>query len=217
MATIQSMDMFAAIADERRITADFCESLTEDQWETQSLCAGWTVHDVAAHLLMPLVTSTWAVAAAMLRHRMNFDRANVDLTAAVAKRSNAEIIAGLRKRADSRFTPPGLGPQAPLTDLLIHGQDMRRPLGLTRTFEPDRLVVALDFLTSGSRLGFVPPSRLPGLHFAATDLPWDFGEGVDVRGPAESLMLAIAGRPVALAELTGSGVEELAGRVGDGN
>lgn len=208
------MDLFADIADERRITADFLGTLNPEQWATPSLCRGWTVHDVAAHLLMPLVTSTWTVAAALLRHRMNFDRANVDLTTGVAKRSDAELIEGLRDHADDRYTPPGLGPAAPLTDLLIHGEDMRRPLGLTRDFEASRLVVALDFLTSGSRLGYVPPSRLTGLRFEATDLNWECGEGVDVYGPAESLMLAIAGRPAALPDLTGDGVAELAGRIG---
>lgn len=216
MTTLGRVDIFADIADERRITADFCESLTDEQWATPSLCEGWTVHDVAAHLLMPLVTSTWSFAVAMLRHRMNFDRANADLTAAVAKRGNDEIIAGLRERADSHFTPPGMGPQAPLADLLIHGEDMRRPLGLERTFDAQRLTTALDFLTSGGRLGYVPESRLTGLRFVATDLAWTFGEGVDVRGPAESLMLVIAGRPVALADLAGDGVSELGARIGAG-
>jgi uncharacterized protein (TIGR03083 family) len=208
------MDLFADIADERRLTADLLATLTDEQWATPSLCEGWTVHDVAAHLLMPLVTSTWAFAAAMLRHRMNFDRANADLTSTVAKRSNRDIVDGLRQHAEDRFTPPGLGPSAPLTDLLIHGEDIRRPLGMTRNFESSRLIVALDFLASGSRLGFVPPSRLTGLRLAATDLNWSFGEGVDVRGPAESLMLAIAGRPAALPDLAGEGVAELAGRIG---
>lgn len=208
------MDLFADIADERRITADFLATLDDEQWATPSLCEGWTVHDVAAHLLMPLVTSSWAFAAAMLRHRMSFDRANTDLTATVAKRSNDEIISELREHAEDRFTPPGLGPAAPLTDLLIHGEDMRRPLRLSRDFEASRLIVALDFLTSGNRLGFVPPSRLTGFRFAATDLNWSFGEGVDVLGPAESLMLAIAGRPAALPDLIGEGVDELAARIG---
>jgi uncharacterized protein (TIGR03083 family) len=98
----------------------------------------------------------------------------------------------------------------PLTDLLIHGQDIRRPLGLTREFEAHRLRAALDFLASKrAHPGFVPRGRLAGLRLRATDLDWTSGEGAEVSGPGEALMMAMAGRQVALAELTGAGVAEL--------
>ena len=127
------------IAQERRTLADTLSGLDTRQWTTASLCRGWTVHDVAAHLLMPLVTSLPRVLLAMARSGFSFDRANVKLTAAVARRSNDEIVLGIRSNAEHRFTPPGMGFEAPLTDAIVHGQDIRRPLGIQHTFDPEHL------------------------------------------------------------------------------
>ena len=208
------MDIFGEIADERRLTADLVVALSPDQLSTPSLCGAWTVRDVSAHLLMPLVTSTPKFVFAMARSGMNFDKANKVLTAGVAGRSTAEIAAGLRANADSRFTPPGLGPEAPLTDALVHGQDMRRPLGLHRDIPEQRQRVVLDFLVGGSAKAFVPASRIAGLRLEASDLDWTWGDGESVTGPAEALMMAIAGRSVALADLSGDGVPVMAERLG---
>ncbi|MEH3154743.1 MAG: maleylpyruvate isomerase family mycothiol-dependent enzyme [Gordonia paraffinivorans] len=116
----------------------------------------------------------------------------------------------LRDNADHRFTPPGTGPVAPLTDLLIHGQDIRRPLGLDRSFDADRLRAALDFLTSrASRRGFAP-LRLP-VRWVADDVDWSSGAAradlPTVTGPAEAVMLALTRRPVAVDDLSGDGVD----------
>lgn len=98
--------------------------------------------------------------------------------------------------------------------MLIHGQDIRRPLGITREFDPGRLRVSLDMLTSPrARLGFVAKGRLDGLHLQAMDLGWSAGTGLDVTGPAEALMLAMAGRRPALADLSGDGVAVLGARL----
>ena len=72
--------------------------------------------------------------AVMARHRMNWDRANLSLTAASFHSGNGDCGRSCVK-ADSRFTPPGLGPQAPLTDVVVHGQDIRRPLGISRDID----------------------------------------------------------------------------------
>ena len=102
---------------------------------------------------------------------------------------------------------------APLTDLTVHGQDIRRPLGLSRTFEADRQRAVLDFLTSTkARWGFTPRDRSwDGLRWEATDLDWSSGSGRPVCGPAEAIMLLLTGRPVALADVTGEGVQQLRG------
>lgn len=208
------MDLYSRIADERRLAADLLDSLTPAQLDTPTLCPAWTAHDMGAHLLMPLVTSTPTFALAMVRSRGSFNRASESLTAKVAARPTGEIASGLRANADHRFTPPGLGPEAPLTDLIIHGQDIRRPLGLTRTFPPGSLQIVLDFLTGpDSSRGFVPRARLAGLSFASDDLDWRRGSGPLVTGPAESIMMALAGREVALEDLSGPGAEILAARV----
>jgi uncharacterized protein (TIGR03083 family) len=207
---------FDLITDERERLADMFAALTGDQWRTQSLCDAWTVHDIAAHLLMPLVTPMPRFMLEVLRNRMSFNRANVTMTADVSKRSNAQIVTQLREKAGSHFTPPGSGPAAPLTDALVHGQDARRPLGIPWAFAPDRLMIVLGYLTGGKARGFVPGSRVEGLSYRADDIDWSAGEGPEVVGRAEAIMMAVAGRSVALPELTGPGAAVLSRRLAQG-
>jgi uncharacterized protein (TIGR03083 family) len=206
----EGMDVFEEIADERRAVADMAAGLSPEQLATPSLCPQWTVRDVVAHLLMPLETRLPQVLRAMVGARGDFDRANVVLTARTADRPYEEIVAGLRARAASRFTPPGLGPMAPLTDLLVHGLDIRRPLGITRAVPEQRLRAALDFLvTPRAARGFVGKGRLDGVRLEATDLDWAWGEGAAARGTAEDLLLAATGRAAGAEALGGEGAELL--------
>jgi uncharacterized protein (TIGR03083 family) len=208
-----AVSLFDEIAAERRVMADLLEGLSDEQLETPSLCGQWTVRDVGAHLVMPLVTPVPRVVLAMLRCGGNFNRANVALTARIAQQPASEIAAQLRQRATSRFTPPRHDASAPLSEILIHGQDVRRPLGITREIDPHRLRVSLDMLMSPrARLGFVPKGRLDGLRLHATDFDWSAGSGAEVDGPGEALLMAMAGRHVALADLSGDGVAVLAAR-----
>ena len=201
------------IAQQRRSLADTLSGLDTRQWTTQSLCRGWTVHDVAAHLLMPLVTSLPKVLVAMTRSGFNFDRANVKLTAAVARRTNDEIVHGLRANADRNFKPPGMGYEAPLTDVIVHGQDIRRPLGIHHAFDPEHLRRSLTFL-SGKSQGFVPKGLTDGIRFEATDFDWSGGDGAVARGTGEAILLTMTGRRIAVADLEGPGVDTLRGRLG---
>lgn len=209
------MDLLPWIADERRRVADLVDGLTPDQLATPSLCAGWTVHDVAAHLLMPLVTPAPRVLATMAISGLDFDRAVQRLTAAVARRPTAEITDGLRTHAQHPFKPPGMSHAAPLTDLLVHQQDIRRPLGLAADLLPDRLLACVGFVHAAAVRGgrLLPKGVADGLRFEATDLDWARGEGPTVRGPGEALLLAMTGRTAALADLTGDGAELLRTRL----
>lgn len=206
------MDTFAAIADERRTLADELESLSAEQWDTPSLCKAWTVRQVLGHLVMPLTVAGPKFLVGLLTSGFNFDKANVKLSNAVAEKSPDELLALLRLHAEHRFTPPGFGPEAPLTDVLVHGMDIRRALGRAHAFDGERQRAVLDFIGGGSR-GFVPKSRVAGLEFEAADLDWSRGEGDVVRGAAEALMMAIAGRSAALADLEGPGVDTLRSRL----
>jgi uncharacterized protein (TIGR03083 family) len=207
------VDTFAEIADERRTLADLLSGLTDDQQNTQSLCSEWTVHDVVAHLVVPLEVSTPKFALAMLACRGDFDRANVRLAREQGRRPFGELTEVLRRRADSRFTPPGSGPEAPLTDLLVHGVDIRWPLGLPRDVPEERLHKSLTFLTAAPVRGVVPKGALGGLRFEADDIDWAHGSGPTVSGNAEALLLAITGRTTALGHLTGDGVSTLRNRL----
>ncbi len=124
-----------------------------------------------------------------------------------------DLTADLRANAKHHFTPPGNGPIAPLTDLIVHGQDIRRPLGRERTIPEDRGRAVLDFLTTGRTFGFVPRGRLKGLRLEATDLDWSWGGGQQVRGSVEALIVAATGRAAALDDLEGEGVANLRARM----
>lgn len=199
-----AMDTFAMIADERRGLADLLEGFDDRQWSTPSLCAGWTVQTVAGHLTAGWNVSMPRFVVSIVRYR-GFDRANDHLARALGDRPPDEIAADLRDHAEHRFTPPGLGPEAPLADLLLHGLDIRRPLGLARELPADRVEVVLSLLTSKKGQQAAPAGGLGGLHFRATDLSWAWGDGPEVAGTGEALLLALAGRPAALDELSGEG------------
>ncbi len=193
------------IADERRGLADLLEGLDEAQWDSPSLCEGWTVRTVAGHLTAGWNISIPRFVVAIVRHR-GFDRANDHLSRGLGDRPTAEIVADLREHAEERFTPPGFGPEAPLTDLLVHGLDIRRPLGIARDLPADRAEIVLGMVTSKKGAKAVgPKGGLTDLCFRATDSPWRRGEGAEVTGTTEALLLGLTGRTAALDELGGDG------------
>lgn len=193
--------------------ADMLSELTAEQRAAPSLCHGWSVHDVAAHLVMPLEVGMPSFLLTMLVCRGDFDRANRRLTRQQARRPFEEVVEVLRRRAASRFTPPGSGPEAPLTDLLVHGLDIRWPLGLGREIPQERVQTSLTFLTSRSARGLVADGALDGLRFEADDVGWAHGHGPTVTGPAEALLLALTGRSAALDALGGDGLSAFRARL----
>jgi uncharacterized protein (TIGR03083 family) len=209
------MDINAAIAFERRRIADLVETLTPAQLEVPSLCGAWTVRQVAGHLLAAASPQpARKLLATLATSGFRLHQANARLAVEVARQSPGALAAGLRSSADNRFRAPVVGYPGQLTDLQVHGQDMRRPLGLPSGLDLDRLRISLDFLTGGRAIGFTPRRRLAGLRLEATDLSWSWGGGAALAGPAEALMMAAAGRRAALTDLDGPGVRVLAGRLG---
>jgi uncharacterized protein (TIGR03083 family) len=208
------VDRWVAIASERRALADQLDSLSPEQWGTQSLCDAWTVRDVAAHLVLPHKTSIPAFLVTLVAAGGSFSRANVAMTAKEAKRPPADLVTDIRRFADSRTKPPGFGSEAPLTEVLVHGQDIRIPLGLEDTGSTRSWAAALDFLVMPkARRGFVSRS-LQGFRFVAGDVDWEYGGGEEVRGPAVALALAMMSRRARGDELTGPGAPRLVDSAG---
>lgn len=204
------MGTWDTIAAERSALADQLDGLTPEQWATPSLCSAWTVHDVAAHLVLPHVTSLPSFIAAIVAARGSFPKANVAMTAKVARRSSEELVADIRRYADGHFTPPGHGPTAPLTDIMIHGQDIRLPLGLAADRPVEAWTEVLGFLVSPkARRGFLS-KPLPPVRLVATDADWTHGAGEEVRAPAAALALTLASRTARLDDLGGPGAPALA-------
>ncbi|WP_218012344.1 maleylpyruvate isomerase family mycothiol-dependent enzyme [Micromonospora sp. WMMA1996] len=200
------------IAAERRRTADLVDALTPAQLDTPSLCGAWTVREVVGHLVSPLVEKPWRLVPVLVGAGFRLHVANARLARRVARRPPAELAAALREHAGHRFRPPVVGWLGQLTDLQVHGQDIRHPLGLPADLDPERLRVSLDFLTGGRAVGFVDRRRVAGLRFEATDLGWSAGQGPVVRGTGAALLLALTGRRAALADLTGDGAATLGAR-----
>lgn len=199
---------FEAIADERRSLASTLETLTPAQWDHASLCGEWTVRDVAAHLVAPMVIPVWRFGVLMLRARGNFDEANKMMTDLVVRQHGTELVSLLHDRADKRFAPPGRGPAAPLTDIVVHALDICRPLEITRSSPDDRRVVVLDYVT-GLRGRDAFAHSAAAVRWEATDIDWSHGDGPTVRGTADTLMLAFTGRRRVVEELSGDGVSLL--------
>jgi uncharacterized protein (TIGR03083 family) len=208
------MEYWSPIAERRRALADQLAGLGDDRWATPSLCGAWTVRDVVAHLIVPHVVSTPTFLVAMVRAGGRFPRANVAMTASVAGRPTAELVEDLRRYADSRAKPPIFDSRAPLTEILVHGQDVRLPLGLDDEPSVDLWEASLGFLVEPrARRGFVAV-RLDGLRLRASDCGWTHGDGDDVTGPARALAMAVLGRTARAGELHGAGADRLLARAG---
>lgn len=211
-APADPLDVFPVVSARRRVVADLLETLDEAQLAAPSLCGGWDVRTVAAHLadaaapaLSPFL---WALVRAGGRVHLANDRAARE----AGRRPVAETVALLRERAESRFTPPVTGQRAVLAEVLVHEADMRIPLGLPVVPDPAAARVVLGFLTTGRPVGFVPRGRLRGLRLVATDVDWAWGRGAEVRGASSDLVLAACGRTAALPRLQGPGVPVLIDR-----
>lgn len=198
--------------DERAELVDLLRTLTPEQWKAPSLCAGWRVRDVVAHMFSYEGLPPAELVGRLLRSGLTLGRANAMGVAAHSGRSTEELVA----LAANHVTPTGpisaFGCRVALTDALIHHQDIRRPLGVPRDIPPERLTAVLGFAVTAPPLG--ARSRIRGLSLTATDVDWTIGSGPEVTGPAEALLMAIAGRPGVVGELAGPGCAELTRRIG---
>ena len=204
--------VFEAVATERRSIADLLDSLDEESLATPSLCTGWDVKTVAAHLVSVFADSFWTFQRAAIRYG-GFNRAIDELARRRARTPAADIARTLRQRADHRLNPPVTGPLSGLTDVLVHSGDIRIPLGLPFRPDVEQVGWTLDFLTGPRPLGFVPRGSLRGIALHSTDIGRSWGTGAEIHGPAALLMMAVTGRVDILAMLDGPGVAVLRKRL----
>ena len=197
---------------EREDLLALLETLTPQQWQHPSLCRGWRVHDVVAHVLSYDELGPRALLQRLAAGRFSPDRANAVGLAAYRDRTRGELLDLLRAHLTPSGLPAGLGGRIGLTDALIHHQDVRRPLGLPRDIPGERLTAALQTALFAPVVRGV--LRVWDVRLVATDLDWSFGRGPEVHGPAESLLMAVAGRAGVAGELSGPGAARLARREG---
>jgi uncharacterized protein (TIGR03083 family) len=204
--------VFAAVADERRQIATLIDELDDVQLATPSLCPGWDVKTVAAHLISVFSDSFWVFMRTALR-RASMARAIDELARRRAELPTPEIVATLRRCADHPLSPPLFGPLDPLADILVHTGDIKIPLNLPFEPEPQLAAVALDFLTGRWPFGFVPLGFLRGICLRGTDIDRSWGKGAEISGPAAALMMAVSGRTALLHLLDGPGLPLLHDRL----
>jgi uncharacterized protein (TIGR03083 family) len=194
------------LAAERRELLELLHDLTADEWTTPSLCAGWTVRDVVAHLLWDTVTVRQYVAVAA-KYRSP-DRINQHYVDEARDSSTDDLLSRFESILDGGWLS-SIMTGGMLADLVVHQQDIRRPLRRPRVIEQARLLHTLNHPNR-----WVYPRRvMKGLRLVASDVDWTHGAGAEVKGTGEALALAVAGRGIVLNELEGDGVEILAGRI----
>ncbi|MEQ3553166.1 maleylpyruvate isomerase family mycothiol-dependent enzyme [Pseudonocardia nematodicida] len=208
-------DVPALAVAERADLAGLLEDLTPDQWEAGSLCTGWRVRDVVAHLIGYEGMGARETLSCAVRGRFGLGRMNALVVADRAGWPTGELVADVRRHLRPRGVTALFGGRIGLTDALIHHQDIRRALGLPRVVPAERLAVVLPFTLFAPPLG--ARRRVRGLRLVATDLDFRSGDGPEVTGPAEALVMAAAGRADALGELTSPGADALARRLRSGS
>lgn len=206
---MDSAEAWTAIDAHRQDLVRLLEGLSGDEWQRPSLCAGWNVRQVTAHVA--LQNTHWS----------QLPRAIIDMTrhggldgaihAAACRHAEAPVdvlVGEIRDRIGTWRPLPTVSFHETAVDYLVHGQDIAVPLGRDLPMPPRLAALAADRVWSRARM-FHARRRFAGHRFVADDLDWSVGDGPEVRGPVGVLLLLLTGRTAALARLTGPGVETL--------
>lgn len=206
-------DWTALLWQQSGALADLAEQLDDADLDHASLCEGWAVRDVFGHMLVGHTTPMPQILALMVTYRGNITRGSYEKSKELATSLTPEEIRRRWRSVASERTLKGISRLIPkrdgFLDHFVHEQDMRRPLGLPAPTDPALLRPALDAAVAVRSPIFAPAKRVKGLRLEATDVEWTHGDGPVVRGSAEALVMAAAGRSAAVADLEGTGVANL--------
>ncbi|EFL40881.1 maleylpyruvate isomerase family mycothiol-dependent enzyme [Streptomyces griseoflavus] len=205
-------DLWPLIRAERAALAADLAGLTDEHWRTPSLCAGLTVREVLAHLTAGASLNSVRWMAGVIRCRFDFDKQVAVQLARQLGAGPAETLERFRRVVPSTTKPP-LPAVAMLGETLVHGEDIRRPLGIRRDYPIDAVTRVAAYY-QGSDLVVLAKGRIGGLRLAADDGPFTTGSGPVVSGPTVALVMAMTGRAAYCDELDGDGVELLRSRCG---
>lgn len=202
--------VWPAVHAERAALAADLAGLTDEQWTTPSLCAGLSVREVLAHLTAGASLNPPRWLAGVIRCRFDFDKQVAMRLAEHLGATPAETLTNFRGIIASTTAPPG--PRAAwLGEVIVHGEDIRRPLGIDRDYPVEVVTQVMSFY---SRLDFTvaSKSRVAGLRLVATDGHFETGAGPLVSGTTLALTMATTGRAAYCDDLAGDGVETLRAR-----
>jgi uncharacterized protein (TIGR03083 family) len=199
--------VWPTIHAERAALADDLTGLTDEQWATRSLCSEWDVHDALAHLVSAATMTPPKFVGKFAAAGFNFNRFAAREVAREGKAGPAATLKAFRAAQLRTSAPPG-PKDTWLGEAFVHGEDIRRPLGISHTYPVAEVARAIRFYAKSNAI-IGGRDRVAGLTLKATDTDLSVGSGPLVEGPALALLLAASGRPCALDELSGPGVETL--------
>jgi uncharacterized protein (TIGR03083 family) len=197
-------------AERTALLADLAD-VPSERWSTRSLCPEWTVHQVLGHMTATARMTPGRFVSHMAGAGFRFHRMNDKGVAAETAAGPLATLAAFGSLQDATTSPPG-PTEAMLGEVVVHSQDIRRPLGIARDYPTESVVRVLDFF-KGSNLLIGSKTRIAGVRLRATDADWSHGSGPEAAGPVASLALAMTGRVAGLDGLSGPGVDALRGRM----
>jgi uncharacterized protein (TIGR03083 family) len=209
--TMSKAEMWPLITAQRHRLLAMLETLDDQEWEVQSLCAEWRVRDVAAHNIDTHLMTPGRFMGKFMGSGFRFNAMTARGVANHRDEPTTRLLAEYRDTATRTTAPPG-PLTAMLTETVIHGNDMARPLGKRIDSPPGVLVTVASFVHKSTPL-LHGKQRSEGLSLKATDVDWKTGAGPEVSGPLTSIILAISGRKDALSDLSGDGLETLRSRI----
>lgn len=195
---------------ERTVLAHQLASIDALQWQTQSLCTELTVREVLAHLTVSGTLSGAAWFRGVLRARFDFDQQVADRLSEQLGSDPDDTLKRFRATIGSRTSPP-VPKLALLGEMIVHGNDIRQPLGLHHTHRQETLDALLRYY-AGSNQVVVAKKRIKDLQLESLESGITIGHGQPVRGRTVALIMAMTGRSTYCSELSGSGVPLLASR-----
>jgi uncharacterized protein (TIGR03083 family) len=202
--------VWPTIHAERAALAADLEDLSEPRWATPSWCEEWSVQDVLAHMTSTAMISAASFFPKLIGAGFSLSKMQAKEIATLTAGGPAETLARFQAAVNSSKHPPG-----PMTtwlgETLVHSEDIRRPLGIKREYPTEAAVQVAEFY-KGSNLVIGAKKRITGVKLQATDVDWSTGTGPEVSGPIMSLIMAMTGRKVVLADCTGDGVATLQSR-----
>ena len=202
------MEAWPAIASERKSLVPALADLPAEAWNRPSLCAGWSVRDVVAHLVATARMTPPAFVGKMARARFRFDEmSRREIERITAGASDRELVDSFAALTEARTAPPGPA-MSWLGETIVHGEDIFRALGPYREHPREHLVAVADFYAS-SNLLIGTKRRIEGVRLRTTDADWAHGTGPEASGRMVALVMAMTGRAAALDDLTGEGVSTL--------
>jgi uncharacterized protein (TIGR03083 family) len=196
-------DLMPVIAAERRAFGDVLDGLAAPDWNEPSLCSGWRVREVVAHMTMPFRYPGPRFLGELVRSRGNFARMADRVARRDAQAPIGTLLEGWRTNVDNPWRPPGGGLKGALTHDVVHGMDITVPLGIEHPVGDSALRVVLDHATTPLSLKHFGLD-LTGIRLEADDLDWAFGEGEPVRGGARALLLVLMDRRLPAGLLSGA-------------